>query len=425
MREIARTIVSWEWLILLLIMPLLLFPTGWLGLLLLVVPLLWLLRRMVTGRFFPATADDVAITFLLLALLVSLTAVFDIEYSFPKIAGLILGVALFYAAVQHSRDLAFGRYTILALILAAGCGMVFAALVANLGSSSFAFLDAFVAFLPVSPQALPGIGGLSVNPNELAGVLCWLVPLLTACTIGFWKVDRGRRTWWYYPLLFILIALLVLSCLILLATRSRGGLLSVSFAFLVMLAMSYRWGKWLILAAAAAAAGLLLLFLFTDIRSALPVSLGRLDEFGIVGRMEIWSRAVFALQDFPITGMGMNGFRVLVHILYPMFTIPSQVDLGHAHNQLLQAGLDLGIPGLAAYLALWILSGGLLWSAWRRSRNYADRVLILGLSGSLVAGWMFGLVDAIALGAKPGFIWWLLLALLVAVWDDVGLCDPV
>ena len=31
---------------------------------------------------------------------------------------------------------------------------------------------------------------------------------------------------------------------------------------------------------------------------------------------------------------------------------------------------------------------------------------------------MFGLLDAIALGAKPGFLWWLLLALVVVVWEQ-------
>jgi hypothetical protein len=45
--------------------------------------------------------------------------------------------------------------------------------------------------------------------------------------------------------------------------------------------------------------------------------------------------------------------------------------------------------------------------------------LIIGLIGSLTAGWFFGILDAIALGARPGFLWWLLLALVVLVHEKV------
>jgi putative inorganic carbon (HCO3(-)) transporter len=151
----------------------------------------------------------------------------------------------------------------------------------------------------------------------------------------------------------------------------------------------------------------------------LPADMLAFDEFGLAGRLEIWSRALYALAEFPFTGMSMNGFREVVQTFYPIISRSPEADIGHAHNQFLQAGLDLGFPGLIAYLSLWIISVGLLWSAWHKSPDKSARVLILGISGSLAAGWIFGLLDAIALGAKPGFLWWLLIALLVSVWERV------
>jgi putative inorganic carbon (HCO3(-)) transporter len=115
--------------------------------------------------------------------------------------------------------------------------------------------------------------------------------------------------------------------------------------------------------------------------------------------------------------MSMNGFRRVVHILYPLFLISPATDIAHAHNQLLQTGLDLGLPGLVAYLALWWISAVLLWRSWRGAPDTAHRALVVGVAGALVASWIFGLLDAISLGAKPGFMWWLLLALLVALHD--------
>jgi O-antigen ligase len=72
------------------------------------------------------------------------------------------------------------------------------------------------------------------------------------------------------------------------------------------------------------------------------------------GRLELWSRAIYGIQDFPFTGMGMNTFRKLVHMRYPLFLTSPNVDIAHAHNEFLQAALDLGIPGLIAFIAIYL-----------------------------------------------------------------------
>ena len=36
-------------------------------------------------------------------------------------------------------------------------------------------------------------------------------------------------------------------------------------------------------------------------------------------RLEIWSRAIYMLQDFPFTGIGMGAFRQVANLLYPFF----------------------------------------------------------------------------------------------------------
>ena len=49
----------------------------------------------------------------------------------------------------------------------------------------------------------------------------------------------------------------------------------------------------------------------------------------------------------------MNAFRKVMPVLYPMFLSSPDFDMAHAHNHLLQVAIDLGIPGLVAYFALW------------------------------------------------------------------------
>lgn len=426
-RGAAQFITRWEWLILLLILPPLLFPDGYWALLLLVPLGLWGVRWVGAGRFLPRTPYDTAVLILALTMLVSLYAVFDIGLSFPKIAGVVMGIALFYGAVTYTRLRPGGArpaglwraglWRVVGFVILSGVGMALVGLIGARWTGVWAPLNRLSALAPEALSAVPGTVGGIVNANQLAGTLDWVTPLLLACTLGLWRYLWRRRNWLLLFLSGLLLGGMSLFTVVMLAaTQSRGGILALGAALFVMLAIRFRWGKWVLLTAVILVIALAFYF---NLGTVLLDSEATVNDFGLQGRLEIWSRALYGLADFPLTGMSMNGFRRVVHVLYPLFLISPDTDIAHAHNHLLQAGLDLGLLGLAAYLALWFISAGLLWQSWRRATSSAHRTLIVGLSGSLVAGWMFGMLDAISLGSRPGFIWWLLLALVVAVHDAV------
>jgi len=139
-------------------------------------------------------------------------------------------------------------------------------------------------------------------------------------------------------------------------------------------------------------------------------ALGSLNTIGF--RFEVWQWALAAVQDFPFTGCGLGTFREVVRLLYPLNVAPSY-DIAHAHNIFLQVALDMGIPGLIAYLALLGIAGKLCWDTARRSVQL--RPLALGLMASLIAFHTYGLADALAPGSKPGLIFWYILGLSVAI----------
>jgi putative inorganic carbon (HCO3(-)) transporter len=153
------------------------------------------------------------------------------------------------------------------------------------------------------------------------------------------------------------------------------------------------------------------------------------------GRLEVWSRAIYGIQDFPFTGMGMNAFRKVVPVLYPLFLVSSDVDIGHAHNEFLQAALDLGIPGLIAFIAIYIIAFWMLVDIWRNVPTFnacppgrtpgrcehsrrVQRAAVLGLGGGLLAHMLYGITDAVALGAKPGVLFWMLLGLIAGMYEQ-------
>ncbi len=130
------------------------------------------------------------------------------------------------------------------------------------------------------------------------------------------------------------------------------------------------------------------------------------------GRVEIWSRAIYAIQDFAFTGMGMNTFRHIVNVLYPLQTITADVpvkDIGHAHNLFLQTALDLGIPGLIGFIAMYITSFWMIFVSLRRLKRSINGntktnvltkemfyVILVGLLGGQIAHLGLSITDAIA-----------------------------
>ena len=94
-------------------------------------------------------------------------------------------------------------------------------------------------------------------------------------------------------------------------------------------------------------------------------------------------------------------------------------DVAHVHNIFLQTALDLGLFGLMAYVGLLVM---LLVRADQASRGpsaFAGRTAA-GAGLSLVVVHVFGLGDAISLGAKVGVFQWLAAGLVLAAWQTTA-----
>ncbi|MFN2138464.1 MAG: O-antigen ligase family protein, partial [Candidatus Promineifilaceae bacterium] len=399
MRRFLLAITTWEWLLLLFMLPLLLLPSPAPLVAAVPIPMFWLIRKVSTGRFWPPSPYNLSVAAILLALLIGITTFFDIQQGAAKLSGVLLGTELLLAVIEHCRRKKSGVWRIVAAVVLSGMGIVLLAIVYGDWARAAPQLALLQSRLMGQFNTVFGprlMLASTVNLNELAGVMAWVVPLLIALAIGqtpkFWRSGWAGRA-----AALILTAAAVISGIILLATQSRGGVAATILAVLVMAALSFSWGRWLLLAGLLG--GLISLFFLGNQLMFAPSAVS-VETIGLQGRLEIWSSGIAALSDFPFTGTGLNNFRQLVHVLYPLPSVSPTLDIAHAHNHLLQAGLDLGIPGLVAYMSLWLVAAGLLWYALRQpgSTNHSLRVLQIGLAGSLSAGWLFGILDAVALG---------------------------
>jgi putative inorganic carbon (HCO3(-)) transporter len=259
--------------------------------------------------------------------------------------------------------------------------------------------------------------------------------------VGKQAAAKKVRRWRLPVTVLCLLGGLFVGAVFLLA-QSRSayiGLVLTLLAFLmIVLPARWRWYSLIALVVLAALLGLLVAshweMVHTWIGGSDQAANSELSLNSLEGRLEVWSSAIYGIQDFPFTGMGMNTFRKVVPVLYPLFTISPDIDIGHAHNEFLQAALDLGIPGLIAFLALYI---GAFWMLWDIGKEVSDakgqassvgrsrlsfldsltlaKAIVLGLGGGLFAHLLYGLTDAVTLGAKPGVLFWMLLGLIAGL----------
>jgi len=211
------------------------------------------------------------------------------------------------------------------------------------------------------------------------------------------------------------LVLLVITLGTLILTESRTAWLALAVGVAIFLLWHNRWTR---LVFAVATAAMILWIATVGFDQAYDFVVSRsgpalVSTFDL--RMKLWPLGVHGIQDHPFTGFGMNVFRKIMLTRYPGFPALPGEEPAHVHNHLLQAALDLGIPGLVAYLALWIVSAGLLVQVHRNSPVRAYRTMASGLGVGLIAHFMFGMADVIPLGAKVGILFWLTLALIVSL----------
>jgi putative inorganic carbon (HCO3(-)) transporter len=139
---------------------------------------------------------------------------------------------------------------------------------------------------------------------------------------------------------------------------------------------------------------------------------------GWSGRPEIWSRAIYMIQDFPLTGIGAGTFASVADVLYPFLSFRPHLEVTHAHNLFLQIAVDLGLPGLVAYLAILLLS---LWGAvsnarfYRRTGQYGQAALAWAGLSSLAGMLVHGTVDATTwIVGRGSFLPWVVIGTIVA-----------
>jgi O-antigen ligase len=401
--------------VLLAISPVLLFPTPNRLVVLIVVPLLLIAGRVSTRHAIPRTPVNIALYVLLAMVGVSLFVTIDVVLSLGKVCGMILGTLLFWAIVRWTSTA--DRLQVAALVfILAGIGLAVAGLIGANWDNKFVAVGAITSHLPAVIRGVPG-AEVGFNTNAIGGCLILFVPvqiaLLALGTRG--QFPGARRPWSSAAFWVVQLLLLIVTAGTLVLTESRTSWIALFAAAGIFLFWHNRWTR---LAATAGVVALALWVATVGVDQAMDSIVSRagpafVSTFDL--RMKLWMPGLHGIQDRPLTGFGMNVFRKIIQTRYPGFPALPGEEPAHVHNHLLQAALELGIPGLVAYLALWLVSGVLLVRVHRRSSAPIYRSIASGLGVGLIAHFIFGMTDVIPLGAKVGVLFWLTIAFVVSL----------
>jgi putative inorganic carbon (hco3(-)) transporter len=408
-----KVLTSFDWIqlaVLVVLSPLFLFPReqSWI---LAIVPLLMVVRRIVNKKFFERTIIDIPLLLILITVFITTMWKANPLHGLPKIAGLALGVGLFYAitAVLKTEKL----IKIGAILFLSG-GVLFSFL-GVLGMFTFrvkhlTLLMKLKEWLPRINFNLPGAEE-GFHPNAVGGTLVLIIPLFMVLLFAyFWKKARGNVLIVKGNILQRLL-LLVGSAItfgVLLLTQSRGAWLGLLLACVIGFLLFLLKKKVFLIVFLVG----ILLFAFVIAPSLLENDQVKLTtrqaEGTLFFRIQLWNVVMPMIYEHPLLGIGMNEFRYHYEV---------KRELSHPHNKLLLLAVELGLPGLIAYLALLGCMGVAVVRVWKKPGNDWLSLAALGLGCGQLAHFIFEMTDAVPLGAKVNVFFWLSLALLMAIYN--------
>ena len=338
---------------------------------------LYVVRSLAIGRLFHHTPASIPLCILLLLLPVNLATTPLLETTLPLVYSLIGNIALFSAVASLHRETWFLQLLPFGICITSILFCIFILLWSDFDYGRIPLIGSLLkGLIPSGLQSFWDADG--INPNSggaIAGVF-WVPSLVW---LGF-----GRN-----PLLKLL-AFISISCasLLIFLSATRGSLLGIGVALFALIFLKLPYKPFVAIVGLTAAG----LFLSTI---DLETILGDANASGALsptGRIEVWSRAIYMARDYPLAGIGLGNFELILDTLYPTVQVPADVAIPHTHDLYMQPAVEMGIPAAVAYISFFLI---LAVALIRRIQNIPldQHVTALALFGSLITFLAHGLVD--------------------------------
>jgi len=342
-------------------------PPLWLSWLVALTPVILRLQR--DKRFIKSTPFDIPILIFVLGLLLGMLASANQPVSFGALHTLLACVLLYYGITNNSDAKNYYWFSLGGVVL-----------VVILGLSFWFFSQGQARVLPFNAwafklaDALPEIGGPTLNLHSLAALLAVVTPALLALAI--FRGDLRLR------LTGLVLGLLCTAILVLAASGS--GWIAAALGLMLVIVFFKPW-----MAGAVVPLVGILTWLAVVNYDHIPWLIQVFSTTSFLDRVEYWGNTIDLLKASPITGLGLGSYFEIYNSSYVTANSPLVVN---AHNSYLQLYSDTGFLGLVA----------LIWSAVVMARS--SRRILLSSKQSCWYGVGVGIIGGIVAGATQAVV---------------------
>lgn len=380
--------------------------------------------RIVSGRFpFKRTSLDWLIAIFFMTAWVGYWAAYDKTTAWNKIWLIMAAILFYYALVAQPRENWRG-VSILFFCVGVGISVHYFLTYDFIAAPrKLEFVNRIgIWLMEIRPQT----GWSPIHPNYVAGLAAITAPFILYPVLG--ERDRMvRRTIPFY--VFTLIGLgIVFFALVM--TTSRGVVMAIASGAGV-------WLLWRIINLGgirhrvridAFFPSFVLVYLCGIIAFLYigPANSGSLFSgnyyYGDGSRLELLSRSLYLLGDYPITGGGLSAFpglysQYLLNI--PFFNVPN------SHNMFLDAAIELGLLGGFSFTLMYLASIWIVSRSLTQENTNTTQVFNWILLFSLIVAVVHGMVEDYLFNGNGAFLSLFLVALSVLVTRDENPDKPV
>ena len=246
------------------------------------------------------------------------------------------------------------------------------------------------------------VSSLLGNPNMLGIYLLIAFPFVFAHVITSEKiVDK---------IFYVFCTLAVLGCTVL--TWSRGAWLGMFVSVLVFLVLYNFRNIWVIFAGLFSVP-LWIGFLPENFLRRL-FSIVQFSDSSVIYRFNTWKATANMIWDNLFTGVGVgeSAFKANYH----RYAIAGTEDVMHAHNLILEIGVELGIVALLIFVAVMIMyTQKCMMGISKKERGSHSRVMIIAGFSSIAGALVMGITDYIWYNYRVFLIFWAVIGLTVAL----------
>ncbi|MFQ6000464.1 MAG: O-antigen ligase family protein [Anaerolineae bacterium] len=356
----------------------------------LIVLMGWALRKAREGRTLPRTPLDLPLLLFLLANVVSTAFSIDRRLSLETLSYLLAFVLIYYLLT----DLLLERWATETFTRALMMSSIILIIVALLDvSTKYLSLSSISRDLKgdIAAPAILLIGRgerFAIHVNILGRYMAMLLPL-SLCwmpKVRSWPARIGLLIW------------MGSAAAVIISTVSRGALVGLAGGLLT-LGVLVTLPKWrLIMSPGARFQGSrwMITILGLVLMAILLVGAGlgfqwlvRIAPGSIGSRLQIWRNALETMRQRPLLGGGPGTFGISYYTT-PHHS-PLRLSVPHAHNSLLNLGVEIGILGLLAGASL---VGTAAFASWRRaSRRDNERLTAAGAASGVAALLLSDILD--------------------------------